>query len=361
MITTIIPTFKRPLLLRRSIESVLTQSYGDFTVMVCDNASNDETEDVVREYMRHDKRIIYVKRHENIGAVNNMTAGVNAVNTSYYSLLNDDDFLLPGFYERAIASFKENQDSFFSCQKTLVSDIQNKNFIFLNPDWDSGVFSPSPEVVSKMFNSHFVPTAVLFRKEIKDQTGGFDPLGSDSIYLTILAAAFPFVVVNHYGGSVTLHSEAYSMVNDGLNKESFEFLNHALKAHIRLIANLNLPSDVNTSLLFHVILSYQRIFDSKNLKALFGDAPSESLRQSVPSLITNRGLARKFYLMTPSSLKPIYKNIYSHISKYRAKKAQNNDSRLVHMSEEALQCLNTNSSDLSRVHRQIFSLNRSSP
>ncbi len=51
-ITTVIPTYRRPLLLRRAVLSVLKQSHPHFIVHILDNASGDDTEQVARELMR---------------------------------------------------------------------------------------------------------------------------------------------------------------------------------------------------------------------------------------------------------------------------------------------------------------------
>ena len=58
-VTALIPTFERPKLLRRAITSVLNQSYGNVKVKIFDDASNDETQDVVVKMQQGDKRIIY--------------------------------------------------------------------------------------------------------------------------------------------------------------------------------------------------------------------------------------------------------------------------------------------------------------
>ena len=59
MITTIIPTYRRPKLLRRAILSVLNQTYTNIQVCVFDNASGDETALVVAELARMDNRVKY--------------------------------------------------------------------------------------------------------------------------------------------------------------------------------------------------------------------------------------------------------------------------------------------------------------
>ncbi len=69
LITTIIPTYRRPKLLRRAIKSVLNQTYPHFQVCVYDNASGDETALVVDEIAKADPRVKYYCHSENIGSV----------------------------------------------------------------------------------------------------------------------------------------------------------------------------------------------------------------------------------------------------------------------------------------------------
>jgi glycosyltransferase involved in cell wall biosynthesis len=69
LITTIIPTCRRPHLLRRAIKSVLNQTYPHFQVCVYDNASGDETAEVVSEFAKKDPRIKYHCHSENIRRV----------------------------------------------------------------------------------------------------------------------------------------------------------------------------------------------------------------------------------------------------------------------------------------------------
>ena len=71
LITTIIPTYQRPKLLRRAIKSVLNQTYPHFQVCVYDNASGDETEAIVQEFIAKDSRIQYFRQEKNWGGAFN--------------------------------------------------------------------------------------------------------------------------------------------------------------------------------------------------------------------------------------------------------------------------------------------------
>ena len=89
IITTILPTFRRPRLLRRAIRSALNQTYPHLEVRVYDNASGDETPEVVAELARQDARVKYHCHPTNIGAARNFLYGMERVDTPFF-------FFFPG-------------------------------------------------------------------------------------------------------------------------------------------------------------------------------------------------------------------------------------------------------------------------
>ena len=94
-VTVVIPTYNRASLLRVTIDSVLAQTFDDFVLVVADNASTDETPQVVRAI--GDERVSYVRREENLGLFGNFEESLRAVETEYALLLCDDDQLRPEF------------------------------------------------------------------------------------------------------------------------------------------------------------------------------------------------------------------------------------------------------------------------
>lgn len=68
-ITIAIPTYNRAKLLTEAIESVLVQTYEDFELLISDNASTDETKNVVVSFKN--PRIRYHRNKKNIGMMNN--------------------------------------------------------------------------------------------------------------------------------------------------------------------------------------------------------------------------------------------------------------------------------------------------
>lgn len=88
----IIPTYNRATHVSRSIESALDQTYADHEVIVVDDGSTDDTEDIVTGY--DDPRVNYVYQ-ENAGANAARNRGIKRANGIYISFLDSDDELHP--------------------------------------------------------------------------------------------------------------------------------------------------------------------------------------------------------------------------------------------------------------------------
>ena len=103
-VTVIIPTYNRSVLLPRSIRSVLNQTFQDFELIVVDDGSKDDSEEVVRGF--EDKRIRYIRHEKNKGGSAARNTGIKAAQGEYIGLLDDDDEWLPEKLEKQISKFQ---------------------------------------------------------------------------------------------------------------------------------------------------------------------------------------------------------------------------------------------------------------
>jgi len=88
-----IPTFNRAGLLAETILSVLAQNFTSFRLIVSDNASDDDTPNVVGSFS--DERIDYRRSERNVGAIENLNRLIELAETEFLVLLPDDDILYP--------------------------------------------------------------------------------------------------------------------------------------------------------------------------------------------------------------------------------------------------------------------------
>jgi glycosyltransferase involved in cell wall biosynthesis len=92
-VSVVIPTYKRASVIGNAIESVLAQSFQDFEVLVADDASPDDTENVVRGF--RDPRIRYLRQTKNSGDAAARNLGVRHASGEFIAFLDDDDEWLP--------------------------------------------------------------------------------------------------------------------------------------------------------------------------------------------------------------------------------------------------------------------------
>jgi GT2 family glycosyltransferase len=214
-ITTVLPTYRRPRLLRRALRSVLRQTFADFVVCVYDNASGDETEEVVRELAAGDRRIVYFRHPANIGGAENFLFGMRRIQTKYFSFLSDDDVLLPRFYETALAGFVRCPAAMMSVGSTIeVTEDGDVRYAPLSRWERDGVFEPPDAALRMLDNRHPTWTSILFRREAIEAVGYLDlAVGapSDLDYELRVGLRFPIVVSSRPCGAYVSHAGSGSV------------------------------------------------------------------------------------------------------------------------------------------------------
>lgn len=213
-ITAIIPTYRRPKLLRRAVTSVLNQAAVSLSVRVFDNASGDDTGAVMADVAKGESRLSYHCHRQNIGAAANFEYGLRSVDTPFFSILSDDDYLLPEFYQQALDDLARSPEAMFWAGITLNVDECGRIWDARVDRWPrEGVYSPPEGLMAMMNGLAPVWTGVVFRREVLDSIGFPDKeaLGpSDLDFLLNAAASFPFVLRKHPSAVFTLNAASFS-------------------------------------------------------------------------------------------------------------------------------------------------------
>jgi glycosyltransferase involved in cell wall biosynthesis len=84
----------------RAIRSVLEQDYSHLELVISDNASDDGTEQICREFARTDARVRYVRQPQSIGLIPNFYAVLHQARGAYFKWIGDDDWLAPTYVRR---------------------------------------------------------------------------------------------------------------------------------------------------------------------------------------------------------------------------------------------------------------------
>src|SRR5947209_6101570 len=113
------PVYNAASTIRATLDSLLAQTYRDFLLIISDNASSDNTEEICREYTAHDRRIRYVRQATNLGGAMNFRSVLFEACTPYFMWAAGDDLWAPTFVERTLA-FLETHPDYVCCQSRVL-------------------------------------------------------------------------------------------------------------------------------------------------------------------------------------------------------------------------------------------------
>lgn len=109
-----LPVFNGEAYIGEAVESILGQSFGDFSLLISDNASTDGTSEICERYAAIDKRIRYQRHSRNIGAAANFNSVFNGVSSKYFKWCACDDRHEPNFLEKTIALLEREPSAVLS-------------------------------------------------------------------------------------------------------------------------------------------------------------------------------------------------------------------------------------------------------
>jgi glycosyltransferase involved in cell wall biosynthesis len=104
------PVYNGQSAVRRAIESLLGQSFGDFEIIISDNASTDATGDICREYVGRDNRVQYFRQPENIGAPRNFHFVLDKARGDDFMWAAYDDLWRPQFIEKCLSALERDPE-----------------------------------------------------------------------------------------------------------------------------------------------------------------------------------------------------------------------------------------------------------
>ncbi len=192
VVSVVIPTHNRSALLGRAVASVLTQSYEDIEAIVVDDASTDDTSDVVKSF--DDPRVRYLRHEANKYASAARNTGSEAAIGRYIAYVDDDDEWLPHKLTKQVELIEKapREVGMVYCWLDYL-DVEGQIVAHLHPSLRGRVFG---QVLDKqrLGNS----STLLVRREVFDAVGGFDealPRGNDGDFIRRVALRYSVDVI----------------------------------------------------------------------------------------------------------------------------------------------------------------------
>ncbi len=216
-VSVIIPTYNRANYICETIDSVLSQTFKDFEIIIVDDGSTDHTRDVLEKY--RDRINYHYQVNEGAGAARNKAISLSR--GEYLGFIDDDDLWLPNKLEVQVKELDENPDVAFVCSGAYQIDGSGQTITY----WSA----KCTETFENLYEGDFVLNlTVLLRRKCFDEIGG----GDASLIISYDYDLWLRVAKTHKFKHINAPLAKYRLHGNNLSK------NHiiAIKDHITIIS-----------------------------------------------------------------------------------------------------------------------------
>lgn len=193
MVSIVLPVYNAEKYIRKSIESVLKQTYPIWELIIIDNGSEDDSFSICHEYAKEEQRIVVFHQYQNKGVSAARNLGVEKSSGEYITFLDADDWLDEDYLERLVRMAEEAQTDLLVCKFKQEFDDKEQKEDFREEKKDTVmVYQREKYIEQCLLNGYTHCWGVLYKASILERI--YFPskltIGEDVLFLidTILQA-----------------------------------------------------------------------------------------------------------------------------------------------------------------------------
>lgn len=172
LLSVILTTFNYARYLPGCIKSVLSQSFGDFELIVVDDGSTDHTPEIIRQF--HDSRLIYIRHERNLGPSMAKNTGIKRAKGRYLGFIGADDLRKEENLEMKVGILERNPEVGLVHSNVEMIDREGR-VLYTKYEVDSQVAVHQRQPFEKLLKGNFITAStVVIRRECIDYVGFFD-------------------------------------------------------------------------------------------------------------------------------------------------------------------------------------------
>ena len=122
-----LPVYNEEKTLKKTLDSIMRQTFVDFEVIISDNNSTDNTEKICQEYSEENSKIQYFRQDKNIGILENWKFVLDKANSKYFVWIAADDWWESSFLEKNVSSLNSNKKFVGSVSRIDYYDVKLEN------------------------------------------------------------------------------------------------------------------------------------------------------------------------------------------------------------------------------------------
>lgn len=122
LISVLIPVFNVEKYLDEALNSIESQTYDNIEIILINDCSSDETENICLEHKKKNNNIIYFKNNNNLGIAKSLNKALNLANGEYIVRMDGDDISLPNRIQTMVDFLEKNQHVDIVASSTITID-----------------------------------------------------------------------------------------------------------------------------------------------------------------------------------------------------------------------------------------------
>ena len=163
LVSIVIPTHNRPVFLKRTLQSILQQTYKNLQIIVVSNGFSSDNKKVVNTLQ--DKRLEYHEQENSGGPASPRNYGIKISKGKYIAFCDDDDLFLPEKIQKQVNVLENNQDYGLTYSKMLRFDNHK--------EWSLADEGGKADFRTLLFVNNIPVSSIFMRSSLIEKYGGF--------------------------------------------------------------------------------------------------------------------------------------------------------------------------------------------
>ena len=232
LVSVVMTSYNHEKYLADAIESVLNQTFSDFELIIVDDASRDNSQEIIREYQQKDRRIRSIFHSENQGISITTNDGFSAAKGDYIAYVQSDDLWVLNKLEKQLKVLETNQDLVVWSDAIIIDKQGNSSGRLFTEKYHAECKPKSGNLFSSLSDSNYICGQSMILKTEVAQEIQFDPelvYANDYKFMLELARKCDFYFIDEPLVQYRIHGDnSISKNKNNWMRDSYYISRHVL-------------------------------------------------------------------------------------------------------------------------------------
>ena len=264
--TIYIPTYNRSNQLYKLTKFLL--NYNFINIHIFDNSEKSLIENKSFQKFKKKNNFKYNKNSKNLGLVGNFNEILENIESKYFMILADDDFINISFVKKALSEFDNNNELAWVGSKSLIYNVIDRYYYFVGHQLKNKNYHFDVDYKKYDYNLRYnIPLcSIIFNSAFVNKKIRINNIGDDRSLLFKISLNNKYKLINSVGGIFTLNESSFSY-NGGFSNFNKEYIKFSKKEEIKEILNYTHINNISKNYAIKEIeFFYKNIKSNKKFK-----------------------------------------------------------------------------------------------